>query len=83
MDDVNNSLIGETVIYSIMKDEAGKTVTGAGTILDKVLMVNKLGETHVITGYLIDNHKTGKIVQIAAWRLLELVPQKEENFNKQ
>ena len=77
MDEFQSLIIGEDVQYSITKEESA-----IGTVVDKVLMVNKLGDTHVVTGYLIENHKTGKINQIAAWRIQEIIRVQDVNYNK-
>lgn len=71
-----SQLIGQVVRYSITKEKSSE-----GTILDKVIMREKIEskedknkEQYVsVTGYLIQSKATNEIIPIAYWRLQAVI----------
>lgn len=71
-----NLLIDKEVVYSetLVKDGNKIKLEKTGVIKDKILMSlsNAKPET-IVTGYLIQDNDTGKLINVVYWRLLEII----------
>jgi hypothetical protein len=66
-------LIGRNVSFSFIQGKSD-IITKKGIILDKILMTtSKENKTeHPITGYLILDEDTNKVLSVAYWRITEI-----------
>lgn len=61
-------LVKECVLYSITKDESG-----TGVVMDKITMKQKPTDTEPVTGYMVRDDKSRKLIPLAYWRILETI----------
>lgn len=69
-------LIGQTIEYSITKDQHS-----VGVVLDKVLAKESAKDDFAVTKYLVEDNKSRAIVHIASWRVIRVV-EPIEDFNE-